>query len=420
MKMKPYYNRNLSSRNINDRNISSSNINDRSPSSSNINDRNISNIVSEIKTITANIVKKPGTVENARVSMSGVNKINIMEVCGTHTMSIARYGIAQLLPPEISLISGPGCPVCVTSASDIDTMIEMIKVHEITAFTFGDMLRVPGTHSSLFMEKTSGKDIRVCYSPLDALDFAADNPGKNVVFVAIGFETTVPMTSVVIKRASEKKLKNFSVFSTHKIVPPALKSLLSDKEVSINGFLLPGHVSVIIGSTPYLFIARDYYIPGVIAGFDAYDVLISILMILKQIKNKKSSVEIEYKRVVRPEGNPDAVKAIYEVFEIQDCQWRGLGMIAQSGLKIKDIFAGFDAKKIFPVKKISSKEPAGCKCGMVLKGILKPCECGLFGKSCRPDSPVGPCMVSSEGTCAAYFKYLKLLASGPGICRELR
>jgi hydrogenase expression/formation protein HypD len=383
--MKPYYSRNTGS-------------------------RNISNIVSEIKSITASICPKSAAGGNALLPAPGINKINIMEVCGTHTMSIARYGIAQLLPPEISLISGPGCPVCVTSATDIDCMIEMIKSHEVTAFTFGDMFRVPGTHSSLFLEKSYGKDIRICYSPLDALNFAAGNPEKNVVFIAIGFETTVPMTSVIIKQASEKKLKNFSVFSTHKIVPPALQALLADKEVNINGFLLPGHVSVIIGSTPYLFIARDYNIPGVIAGFDAYDVLISILMILKQIKNKKAAVEIEYERVVRPQGNPTAVKAIYDIFETQDCTWRGLGLIAESGLKIKEIFAEFDAKILFPVRKISSKEPAGCKCGMVLKGILKPDECRLFGKSCRPDNPVGPCMVSSEGTCAAYFKYLKLLA----------
>jgi hydrogenase expression/formation protein HypD len=371
-------------------------------------DRNISHIVSEIKNTMADICTKSAVEENASVPGSGINKINIMEVCGTHTMSIARYGIAQLLPPEISLISGPGCPVCVTSASDIDSMIEMIKSYEVTAFTFGDMFRVPGTHSSLFLEKSSGKDIRICYSPLDALNFAAGNPEKNVVFIAIGFETTVPMTSVIIRQAREKNLKNFSVFSIHKIVSPALQALLADKEVKINGFLLPGHVSVIIGSTPYLFIARDHNIPGVIAGFDAYDILISILMILKQIKNKEAAVEIEYERVVRPEGNPTAVKAIYEVFETQDSVWRGLGMILQSGLKIKESFSEFDAKILFPVREIFSKEPAGCKCGMVLKGILKPAECRLFGKSCRPDNPVGPCMVSSEGTCAAYFKYLKL------------
>jgi hydrogenase expression/formation protein HypD len=395
--MKPYDNRNLSNGTISNMDMGSGTISNK----------NINNIVSEIKSITASICPKSFANGNASIPGSVINKINIMEVCGTHTMSIARYGIAQLLPPEISLISGPGCPVCVTSASDIDTMVEMIKSHKVTAFTFGDMFRVPGTHSSLFMEKTSGKDIRICYSPLDALNFAAGNPEKHVVFIAIGFETTAPMTSVIIKQASEKKLKNFSVFSTHKIVPPALKALLADKEVNISGFLLPGHVSVIIGSTPYLFIAEDYNVPGVIAGFDAYDVLISILMILKQIKNKKAAIEIEYERVVRPKGNPTAVKAIYEVFETQDCSWRGLGIIAQSGLKIKDTFAEFDAKILFPVKKISSKEPAGCKCGMVLKGILKPDECGLFGKSCRPDNPVGPCMVSSEGTCAAYFKYLK-------------
>jgi hydrogenase expression/formation protein HypD len=406
--MKPYDSRNASIGNMGSETIGSEDIINRNIGSGNMGNRNLSDIVSEIKSITSSLCPKSVAGGNASVSGSGMHKINIMEVCGTHTMSIAKYGIAQLLPPEISLISGPGCPVCVTSASDIDTMIEMIKTHEVTAFTFGDMFRVPGTHSSLFMEKTAGKDIRVCYSPLDALNFAAGNPEKNVVFIAIGFETTVPMTSVIIKQANEKNLKNFSVFSTHKIVPPALKALLADKEVNINGFLLPGHVSVIIGSTPYLFIAEDYNIPGVIAGFDAYDVLISILMILKQIKNKKAAIEIEYERVVRSEGNPTAFKAIYEVFETQNCSWRGLGMIAQSGLKIKNTFAEFDAKILFPVKKISSKEPAGCKCGMVLKGILKPDECSLFGKSCRPDNPVGPCMVSSEGTCAAYFKYLKL------------
>jgi hydrogenase expression/formation protein HypD len=403
IKMKPYDNRNEGSGNIINSNLGSENMR-----TVGIGNKDISNIVSEIKSIAESLCPKYAAGKTASLSGSGINKINIMEVCGTHTMSIARYGITQLLPPEISLISGPGCPVCVTSASDIDSMIEMIKTHEVTAFTFGDMFRVPGTHSSLFMEKTAGKDIRICYSPLDALNFAADNPEKNVVFIAIGFETTVPMTSVIIKQAGEKKLKNFSVFSTHKTVPPALLALLADKEVSIKGFLLPGHVSVIIGSTPYSFIARDYNIPGVIAGFDPYDVMISILMILKQIKNKKASIEIEYERVVRPKGNPTAVKAIYEVFETHDCSWRGLGMIAQSGLKIKESFAEFDAKILFPVKKISSKEPAGCKCGMILKGILKPDECGLFGKSCRPDNPIGPCMVSSEGTCAAYFKYLKL------------
>jgi len=370
--------------------------------------RNISNIAAEIKSITTSICPKSAEEKDALESGRSINKINIMEVCGTHTMAIARYGIAQLLPPEISLISGPGCPVCVTSATDIDWMIEIIKSYDVTAFTFGDMFRVPGTHSSLFAEKTGGKDIRICYSPLDSINFAADNPGKKVIFIAIGFEATAPLTSVVIKRAYENNLKNFSVFSTHKTVPPALKALRTDKEVSISGLLLPGHVSAIIGSSPYFFIAHDYNIPGVIAGFDAYDFLISILMILKQIKNNKAAVEIEYKRVVKPEGNPAAVKAIYEVFKPQDCTWRGLGLIAASGLKIKEVFAGFDAKILFPVRKISSKEPAGCKCGMVLKGILKPDECKLFGKSCRPDNPVGPCMVSSEGTCAAYFKYLKM------------
>lgn len=331
-----------------------------------------------------------------------------MEVCGTHTMEIARNGLKQLLPPEINLISGPGCPVCVTPINEIDNIIEILKDYDVSIFSFGDMIKVPGSSSSLAYEKSIGKDVVICYSPLYALEFAENNPDKNVIFIAIGFETTAPLSSVIVKRASDKKLRNFFIYCTHKIIPPALEVLLKDKEVRIDGLLLPGHVSAIIGSKPYSFIAEDYKIPGVISGFDPEDILQAIKMILIQLQQKKPKIEIEYKSVVKEEGNTVAVNQILEVFQIQDSMWRGLGSIPKSGLKLKPDFSEFDAKLKFPTKKLNSCEPKGCECGNVLKGIKKPDECKLFAKSCTPDNPIGPCMVSSEGTCAAYYKFYRI------------
>lgn len=323
-------------------------------------------------------------------------------------MAISRHGLRQLLPDNINLISGPGCPVCVTSASDIDRIIEIAQQHDVTVFTFGDMFRVPGTKSSLYNEKSKGRDINICYSPSDALDFAKNNPQKKVIFIAIGFETTIPLTSVIIKRAYEENTNNFYIYNSHKLIPEALELLLMDKEVKIDAFLCPGHVSTIIGSIPYDFIARDYNVPCVISGFEPLDVIKSIAMIIEQMKKGVSEVEIQYSQVVRPEGNPTAVKLIYEVFEKTDSLWRGLGKIPGSGLKLKKDYMRFDVIKHFPVKKIRSREPSGCRCGDVLKGIIKPNECKLFSRSCRPQKPVGPCMVSSEGSCAAYYKYERL------------
>jgi len=334
--------------------------------------------------------------------------INIMEVCGTHTMEIARNGLKQLLPPKINLISGPGCPVCVTPINEIDNIIEILKDYDVSIFGFGDMIKVPGSSSSLAYEKSMGKDVVICYSPLYALEFAENNPDKNVIFIAIGFETTAPLSSVIVKRASDKKLRNFFIYCTHKIIPPALEVLLKDKEVRIDGLLLPGHVSAIIGSKPYSFIAEDYKIPGVISGFAPEGILQAIKMILIQIARKKSKIEIEYKSIVKEEGNTVAVNQIHEVFQIQDSMWRGLGNIPKSGLKLKPDFSEFDAKLKFPTKKLNSREPKGCECGNVLKGIKKPDECKLFAKSCTPDNPIGPCMVSSEGTCAAYYKFYRI------------
>jgi len=336
------------------------------------------------------------------------HKINIMEVCGTHTMAISRYGLRQLIPENINLISGPGCPVCVTSVNDIDWIIEIARQYEVSIFTFGDMFRVPGTESSLYNEKSKGKYIKICYSPADALDFARNNPQKKVIFIAIGFETTIPLTSIIIKRTYTEKIKNFYIYNIHKLIPEALELLLMDKEIKIDAFLCPGHVSTIIGSTPYNFIARDYNVPCVISGFEPLDIIKSIVMITEQIRKGVSEVEIQYSQVVRQEGNSTAVKSIYEVFDKSDSLWRGLGNIPGSGLKLKEKYQLFDAKKHFPVKEINSREPAGCKCGDVLKGIKIPTECRLFSKICRPENPVGPCMVSSEGSCAAYYKYERL------------
>lgn len=336
------------------------------------------------------------------------DKINIMEVCGTHTMAISRHGLRQLLPDNINLISGPGCPVCVTSANDIDRIIEIARQYEVTVFTFGDMFRVPGTESSLYNEKSDGRDIKICYSPSDALEFAKNNPDKKVIFIAIGFETTIPLTSVIIKRAYSEKIDNFYIYDTHKLIPEALEILLTDKEIKIDAFLCPGHVSAIIGSIPYDFIARDYKVPCVISGFEPIDIMKSIVMIVDQIKKGRPEVEIQYSQVVRKEGNPTAVKSIYDVFDKTDSLWRGIGNIPDSGLKLKNEYMQFDAGKNFPVKEINTREPKGCRCGDVLKGIIKPVECRLFLKKCSPENPIGPCMVSSEGSCAAYYRYERL------------
>jgi hydrogenase expression/formation protein HypD len=349
--------------------------------------------------------KKIEELKDSIVKNKPQKGINIMEVCGTHTMAISRSGLRQLLPEEINLISGPGCPVCVTASSDIDHIIGIIREYPVTLFTFGDMIRVPGTVSSLLDERSRGKDVRVCYSPMDALDFARNNPEKKVVFVAIGFETTAPLTAVLLRQAAQEDIKNFYIFNTHKLVPPALEILLLDEEIKVDAFLCPGHVSAIIGSKPYDFITDKYRAPCVISGFEPIDILQSLVMIVKQYNTDNPQVEIQYDRVVKPEGNPAAVDAIYEIFEPTDSDWRGVGTLPLTGLGLKSQYSKFDAAKAFPVDIPQSKEPPGCKCGDVLKGILKPFDCKLFATACTPEKPIGPCMVSSEGSCAAYYKY---------------
>jgi len=331
--------------------------------------------------------------------------IRLMEVCGTHTMSIARNGIRQLLPTNITLISGPGCPVCVTSQQEIDQFLKLTEYENVIITTFGDLMRVPGSHSCLQKERANGADIRVVYSTLDCLQIAENNPEKQVVFLGIGFETTAPTIAAAILEAKKRNLKNFSIISAHKLVPPALIALIENKNVAVNGFICPGHVSVIIGAKAYEPIAQNYRIPCVIAGFEPVDILQSIVMLVEQIERCRGEVEIAYKRGVTYEGNKKAREILYIIFKPTDANWRGLGMIPQSGLEFKEEFKDFDAMSRYNLLVEQVKEPKGCICGEVLSGIKTPFDCPHFGKACTPDEPIGPCMVSTEGTCAAYFKY---------------
>jgi hydrogenase expression/formation protein HypD len=334
-----------------------------------------------------------------------MHKIKLMEVCGTHTMAIARAGIRKLLPSWVELISGPGCPVCVSSQSDIDRAIEIAKIKDVIMTTFGDMMRVPGTNGSLAQIKSQGKDVRIVYSCLDALSIASDNPDKKVVFIGVGFETTSPTVAATILEAKKRKIRNFFVLSNFKIIFPALKVLAQSKKVNIDGFICPGHVSVITGSIPYEKIARCYKKPCVIMGFEELDIIKGINRLIKQIKNHTYKVEIEYKRAVKKEGNSQARQILDLVFTLRDSHWRGLGTIKRSGLKLRKEFTDFAAEKEFKVSIPESIEPKGCVCGEVLQGIKYPRNCRLFKKLCTPQNPIGPCMISSEGTCAAFYKY---------------
>lgn len=330
----------------------------------------------------------------------------LMEVCGTHTVAIARNGLRTMMPEGIRLASGPGCPVCVTSNKDIDTVIALSRVPGVTIATFGDMTRVPGSTSSLLKEQAQGRSINIVYSPLDALTLAKENPDEQIVFVGVGFETTTPLVAMAIKRAKAMELKNFSVFVTHKNMPGALETIVADPALKIDALILPGHVSTIIGVKPYEFLAQKYGIPGVITGFEPVDVLQGIAMIMRQLHEGRAEIEIAYSRGVMKEGNPVALAAIEEVFETVDATWRGLGVIPGSGYVIRDEYKEFDAFARFSPEVEPTQEPKGCRCGDVLRGIMAPNECPLFRKVCTPENPIGPCMVSSEGSCAAYFRYL--------------
>ncbi|MBM3860073.1 MAG: hydrogenase formation protein HypD [Verrucomicrobia bacterium] len=329
--------------------------------------------------------------------------VTFMEVCGTHTMAVSRSGLRQLLPANVKLISGPGCPVCVTDTSYIDAAIELARRPGVIVTTFGDLIRVPGSESSLERERAAGADVRVVYSPADALALARENPDKQVVFLGVGFETTAPTVAWTIKKAAQDGVMNFSVLCAHKTMPFAMEALLKDQEVKIDGFICPGHVSVITGAQLYRFIPERYGIPCVVCGFEAVDVMKCIVMLLAQIAGKRTAVEIEYSRSVNETGNPAAQQLIAEVFEESDAGWRGIGVIPRSGLAIRKEFARWDAGRSVTFRE--SKPHPGCRCGDVLRGVLTPPDCKLFAKVCTPTNPLGPCMVSSEGACAAFYKY---------------
>jgi hydrogenase expression/formation protein HypD len=328
--------------------------------------------------------------------------LTFMEVCGTHTMSIARYGLRELLPRGMRLVSGPGCPVCVTAMADLDRVVALARLPEVTLATFGDLIRVPASRSTLAAERAAGADVRVVYSPRDAVQIAADEPDRQVVFAGIGFETTAPTVAASLLEARERGLTNFSVLSMHKTMPPPLKALLDLGETPISGFLLPGHVSVITGTACYEFLARDYGVAGVVAGFEPLDVLGALLRLVRQAE---PAIEIGYGRAVRPEGNVVAQRLLKNVFEPSDADWRGLGVIPESGLALRPEYAEADASVRFPIVAEPSLEPAGCRCGEVLRGVTDPADCALFGTRCTPEDPVGACMVSSEGACAARYRY---------------
>ncbi len=347
-------------------------------------------------------------LEELKMLTDGIGKpLKLMEVCGTHTVEIFRHGIRDVIPKNITLLSGPGCPVCVTSVHDVDAAIAIAKNPGVILATFGDMMRVPGGTESMLEARSKDADIRVLYSPMDALQLATQERGREVVFFATGFETTSPLIAATIAHAGQMGVKNFTVYVSHKLVPPALKALLDSSDVLVDGFILPGHVSTIIGRKPYDFVATQYKKPSVITGFEAKEIIEGILMIVRQIARKRPAVEIEYRSAVRDEGNPRAVALLDQYFEPADAHWRGIGVIPKSGLKLRETYASFDAGRRFNPPASTASEPELCSCGDILRGVKIPTECPLFGTGCTPDAPVGPCMVSTEGSCAAYYKYGK-------------
>lgn len=341
----------------------------------------------------------------AKIKSISKKDVRLMEVCGTHTVSIFRSGIRSVLPRTVSLLSGPGCPVCVTDQAEIDAFIELARRDDVIITTFGDLMRVPGSRSSLQKESAAGRDIRVVYSTFDALEIARRNPAKNVVFLGVGFETTAPTIAAAIFSAAQTGVQNFSVISAHKLVPPALEALMAAEQIGIDGFILPGHVSVIIGLDAYRPFFDRHKIPCVVAGFEPIDILQAIDMLIEMLEAGNPALENAYSRAVTAQGNLKAQQILAEIFEVDDACWRGIGVIPKSGLKIREPYAAHDAQKIFELQVPVAKTPKGCACGEILTGAKTPPECALYKKVCTPVDPVGPCMVSTEGTCAAYYKY---------------
>jgi len=341
----------------------------------------------------------------SQIQRKSKTPVRFMEFCGGHTVTIFKYGIRQVLPETIEMVSGPGCPVCVTPNADLDKAIALSQIPEVIITTFGDMLKVPGSHSSLQKIKADGADVRVVYSTTNALKIAEENPAKSVIFLGIGFETTTPTIAASILQAEERGMNNYYILSMHKLCPPVIRALLDSGEIRLHGLICPGHVSAIIGSHPWEFITRDYGIPCVVSGFEPIDILQCIDMLVAQVENGESKVEIAYRRGVRPEGNQEALKLIEQVFEPCPAEWRGIGEVPGSGLRLRKEYQSFDAELAFEIDPGPAYEPVGCICGDILRGVKTPADCKLFGKACTPEYPVGPCMVSSEGSCSAYYLY---------------
>ena len=331
--------------------------------------------------------------------------VRLMEFCGSHTAAILRYGLRQLLPPGIELLSGPGCPVCVTDQADIDRALYLARVPGVILTTFGDMLKVPGSQGSLAEARAEGADVRIVYSTMDALQLARDNPSRQVVFLGVGFETTAPTVAASIMQAAEQGIDNYAVFSLAKICPPVIKALLDGGEIQLHGLICPGHVSAIIGAQPYEFIARDYGVACVIAGFEPVDILQAVAMLLFQLQASRPGVEIAYTRGVMPSGNLQAINLMNKIFEPTAVSWRGMGKVPDSGLKLRAEYAAHDAEKLYNIPHMPEREAAGCICGEILRGVKTPADCALFERVCTPAHPIGPCMVSSEGACGAYHSY---------------
>ncbi|MEJ2316669.1 MAG: hydrogenase formation protein HypD [Gammaproteobacteria bacterium] len=341
-----------------------------------------------------------------RIGRTREKPLLLMEFCGGHTHAIFRYGIEQMLPDSIEMVHGPGCPVCVLPMGRVDDCVALAERPGVIFATFGDAMRVPGSRKSLLQAKAAGADIRMVYSPLDALSLARKNPGHEVIFFGLGFETTMPSTALTVLQAKKEGIRNFSLFCNHITTVPTIKAILDSPDMKIDGFLAPGHVSMVIGARPFDFVARDYNRPIVITGFEPLDILQSIWMLLKQLAEGRCEVENQYSRVVPPAGNKAALEAISKVFEIREFfEWRGLGSIDHSGVKIREVYADFDAERKFQVPNLQIADPRSCQCGEVVKGVIKPWECKIFGTACTPETPMGALMVSSEGACAAYFSY---------------
>ena len=354
----------------------------------------------------ADVLRREIETLAAGIDRGGSRPIQIMEVCGGHTHSIFRYGIEGMLPKSIELVHGPGCPVCVLPMGRVDDCVAIAELPGVIFTTFGDAMRVPGSKKSLLQAKADGADVRMVYSPMDALGLARRNPGREVVFFAIGFETTMPSTALTVLQAERDGVENFSVFCNHITIVPTIKAILDSPDLQLDGFLGPGHVSMVIGTAPYEFIARFYRKPMVIAGFEPLDVLQSIWMVLKQIKENRCEIENQYARIVPDAGNAAALRAVGRVYELREFfEWRGLGSIDHSGVKMRDAYAHFDAERRFAVPNVKIADPKSCQCGEVLKGVLKPWQCKVFGSACTPETPLGALMVSSEGACAAYYQY---------------